>query len=618
MGPIIKVLLRSPDYKMKDFKAIMVNGYMKNTSLWKEIIRINLTEQLRNVKVPYIILRGDTDIVASTSVVKELVADSNNTYLDCKVVADTGHMLGAENRKPGEFFRKPVEKAGRYMLQCAYLYQRGGWHDMEKKYARVRYVNEKTLAIILSVALLLLMLPIIYIGKYNKPVADDYNYSVLTRHAWEETHSVFRVIAAAAKQAGISYRSWQGTFSSIFLMALMPALFDYRMYKLVAGLMVFILCFSAFALAKTVLYHLAGLEHRYWVITGGALSILTVEKMYTIPSGIFWYNAAVHYTFMHGLMLLFISAMIRVVLAKKISAVIAWAATATLLAVAVGGSNYATCLMGSACAVSILVLLSIRYKKKVFPCVIPAAVLLISFIVNIAAPGNGAREAYYNGFGAVSSILSSFGSAFRYCGKWMDLFTFLMLLLLAPVLWNITRRMRFRFPMPGLVGLYCFCILASGFTSSYYGMGFEGLSRTHNVIKTTYFFLLVFNEAYLLGWVGKKYGIEREAKLHTGYLLALVLLMGCSVFLAENKVGTFTTYASVYYVKTNEAPMFYAEYMERKAILESEEQDVVLKSFVNRPWLLYVDDITEDASDWRNTSVKEWYHKNSVRLLPDS
>lgn len=493
---------------------------------------------------------------------------------------------------------------------------------MEKKYQRIRYVSEKTLAIMMPIILLLLILPIIYIGKYNKPVADDYTYSVITRHTWEETHSVFAVIAAAAKQAAISYRSWQGTFSSIFLMALMPTLFDYRMYKLVAGLMVFILCFSAFVLTKTVLHDLIGLEHRYWVITGSALSILTVEKMYTIPSGIFWYNAAVHYTFMHGLLLLLLSVLIRIVLAKKIPAAAAWTVLSAVLAVAVGGANYATCLMGAVSVVTLLVLLSIQYKKKALPCLIPTVVLLVSFVVNMAAPGNHVRGAYYSGFGAVSSIMNSFGSAFRYCGKWMDLFTFLMLLLLAPVLWNATRKMSFRFPMPGLVALYCFCILASGFTSSYYGMGFEGLSRTHNVIKTTYFFFLVLNEAYLLGWLGKKYGkkygIEKEAKLHTGYLFVIALLMCGTVFLAENKLGTFTTFASVHYVKSNEAPLFYAEYMERKAILEGEEQDLVLKPFVNRPWLLYVDDITEDASDWRNVGVKEWYHKNSVRLQPDS
>ena len=96
MGTIIKGLLTSPDYKMKDFKAIMVNGYMKNTSLWKEILQIDLTEQLRSVKIPYMILQGDTDIVASTKIVKELVAGSNNANLDCRIVADTGHMPGVE------------------------------------------------------------------------------------------------------------------------------------------------------------------------------------------------------------------------------------------------------------------------------------------------------------------------------------------------------------------------------------------------------------------------------------------------------------------------------------------------------------------------------------------
>ena len=96
MGTIVKGLLMSPDYKMKDFKAIMVNGYMKNTSLWKEIIHINLTEQLKSVQIPYIILQGDTDIVASTKSVEELVNSSNNANLQCKVVANTGHMPGAE------------------------------------------------------------------------------------------------------------------------------------------------------------------------------------------------------------------------------------------------------------------------------------------------------------------------------------------------------------------------------------------------------------------------------------------------------------------------------------------------------------------------------------------
>lgn len=96
MGSIIKGLMTSPDYTMKDFKAIVINGYLKNTSLWKEITRINLTEQLKNVKIPYVILQGDTDIVASTKLVEELIVNSDNSNLSCKVVANTGHMPGVE------------------------------------------------------------------------------------------------------------------------------------------------------------------------------------------------------------------------------------------------------------------------------------------------------------------------------------------------------------------------------------------------------------------------------------------------------------------------------------------------------------------------------------------
>lgn len=96
MGPIIKGLLKSPDYRMKDFKAIMINGYRKNTSLWNEILMLDLSVPLRKVEIPYVILQGDTDIVASTQTVKELAANSGNANLSCQVIPNTGHFPGVE------------------------------------------------------------------------------------------------------------------------------------------------------------------------------------------------------------------------------------------------------------------------------------------------------------------------------------------------------------------------------------------------------------------------------------------------------------------------------------------------------------------------------------------
>ena len=96
MFSVIKGLLTSPDYKFKDFKAIMVNGYMGNNSLWNELLKIDLTDTLSGVKIPYIIIQGDTDIVASTKRAKELVENSSNSNLKFYEVKDTGHFPGAD------------------------------------------------------------------------------------------------------------------------------------------------------------------------------------------------------------------------------------------------------------------------------------------------------------------------------------------------------------------------------------------------------------------------------------------------------------------------------------------------------------------------------------------
>ena len=57
---------------------------------------INLSHQWSKVQIPSVIEQGDTDRVASTKLVEELVAKINNSYLSCKVITHTGHMPDVE------------------------------------------------------------------------------------------------------------------------------------------------------------------------------------------------------------------------------------------------------------------------------------------------------------------------------------------------------------------------------------------------------------------------------------------------------------------------------------------------------------------------------------------
>lgn len=96
IGKIVFGLLTSPDYSLKDFKAVMKNGYAKNTTLWKELLNIDLTPLIADLKVKYYLLQGETDIITSTYNLLKAVENSKNPNLTVKVVKNSGHMPSAE------------------------------------------------------------------------------------------------------------------------------------------------------------------------------------------------------------------------------------------------------------------------------------------------------------------------------------------------------------------------------------------------------------------------------------------------------------------------------------------------------------------------------------------
>lgn len=96
MAKTILGLLKSPDYKFKDFRAVIYNGTMKNRSLLEELLKINLTNRLSEIKVPYTVIQGDKDIVTSTKTAAETIAACGNPNVSLITLKDSGHMPGAK------------------------------------------------------------------------------------------------------------------------------------------------------------------------------------------------------------------------------------------------------------------------------------------------------------------------------------------------------------------------------------------------------------------------------------------------------------------------------------------------------------------------------------------
>lgn len=96
IGGAVVGLMTSPDYTMKDFRAVVLNGYIKNTSLIKALTDTDLRGVLSNVKVPYTMLQGETDIVTSTSALSKFVPECGNPNLRLVVIPKSGHMPSEE------------------------------------------------------------------------------------------------------------------------------------------------------------------------------------------------------------------------------------------------------------------------------------------------------------------------------------------------------------------------------------------------------------------------------------------------------------------------------------------------------------------------------------------
>ncbi|MDE7113334.1 MAG: alpha/beta hydrolase [Acetatifactor sp.] len=95
IGSVLGGMLTSPDYYLSDFMALFINGYARNTSLLEELFTIDLREDFDKVSIPYTILQGSTDIVASTAKIKDFTAQQQNPHITCKIIENCGHIPDA-------------------------------------------------------------------------------------------------------------------------------------------------------------------------------------------------------------------------------------------------------------------------------------------------------------------------------------------------------------------------------------------------------------------------------------------------------------------------------------------------------------------------------------------
>lgn len=148
-------------------------------------------------------------------------------------------------------------------------------------------MTEKWIAGFLTIIFILALIPVLIIAKYNYPCADDFGFSVYSHIAWEETHSIFQVFAGALKTVKERWFGWQGTFSSIFVMSLQPAVFGEAGYRWVPWIMIGAISFSTLFFLYVILKKLMEVRTPVYLAISMIYLIFALECMIDKTQGFF-------------------------------------------------------------------------------------------------------------------------------------------------------------------------------------------------------------------------------------------------------------------------------------------------------------------------------------------
>ncbi len=481
---------------------------------------------------------------------------------------------------------------------------------------------------------LLLLFPLLYIGKYNHAVADCYWFASRAHWAWLNTHNIFEVLGAAFDVVAQFYTEWQGTFTSIFFFSISPVVFGEQYVFIVPYMMIGMTCVSTFFFFYALLRKLFHFDGYSYIAISTITSLMQFEFMYTPASGLYWYNGAVHYVFMQGfvnLTLSFVLLLFSAISEHRKKATIAYIICAGLSGFMASGANFSTTLLNAEFAVIFLIACIILWKKsknkKYFLYIIPFVVSIGGFLANVCAPGNAVRQAYFTKGSILETVLLCFRYSTTQAGEWLTIFVIIFLLVLLPFILKATSESSFTFPYPLVVIIGLYCLYASMFAPGFYAFGGETpLSRNQNICKMFLFIGIVLCEVYVVGWLVNRfrftsYLVPRHGKNVWSWailtcILAVVFVNSFLKLDYIEKKATFVSYGAYDVIDTGHGELYHHEYLVRLNEYKNNPDKVVyVKPYTVEPYPLWLNSDTEKStseSGELSNMLAFWYLKDAI------
>lgn len=475
---------------------------------------------------------------------------------------------------------------------------------------------EKLSACLLLIILIISLLPVMYLGRYNHPTGDDYYYGESTRREWIESGNVWKVLQKAVQGVALEYERWQGTYSAMFFMYIPPNIWGDAVYRAVTAIMLLLLSCGVFVFLRAVFYSREGGSSVTWGAVSAIVVLLCVETVPSQGETFFWYNGSMYYTGFFSISLIFLGLLINQLRHRKNYRTVLLIFLTVLLA----GGNYTSLLPLIILMVTIFLYMAVRKQKtQTIECAVLCVILLGSFAVSAFAPGNAVRQSGMWRIPAWKAIMKSLLQGVLYCFAWIDLWWLVAALCLAPFFWRHYSRTKFAFPFPLGAAVFSYGVFCSMSCPTFYTMNSTGPARSVAIVYYGFVIWTLFLYYYLLGAAWRH--LERKgsvvSKLHScaGWCFLAALLLAI-VQIATGASDSCTTVKAVTLLANGEAKAYEEEYQQRMQILEDDSvQNVEFAPYVHQPDMLYVGDFVEDSEHPTNRAAARYFQKESIAVV---
>lgn len=479
------------------------------------------------------------------------------------------------------------------------------------------------------IALIVVIIPLLMLAKYNFPSADDWSYGACTYNVLQNGGGVREFIQASFDKTVDTWLHVEGKFVGAFFATLQPGIWGEQYYVVVPWLFIGSIIFSEMYFFKFVLCKDSeGKNRMLWIPIVVPAIILQMLYCPAPSESFYWYTGAMSYTGSFALSLVLLVLYQKQVVEKEVNIkFVLRALLAGGIAFIIGGMNFGTSL---SCFLTLCVLsgLCILYNKKGLARTWYIVALSgISLALSILAPGNTSRIS--SNFGGetgspIEAVVMSLVRSATNIYSWTNIKGIIMLLFIIPFVWKCVKNIGWEFKYPVVFTILTFGLYASQCTATMYVDGTTGGGRMSDVLFYSYYVWLLVNMIYWLGWLNTKQNKvcdilndvqNKFKKFLLPYCACLGALIVCIIFISDCK--EITAYRAYRDWRQGWAQQYAREWEKRLEILHDDSVTVVefLPVSISPEFYVYTDLQEADGYIWVNQACASYYGKESIAIV---